>query len=374
VTSIRAELAKLLPAVVTAEIPGAPEADIHAAPRSLDEAAAVMEFASRHRLTVLLFGAGTHQGMGYPVTPDVVLSTRTLHRIVDWQPDDLTVIVEAGCPVAELEETLAAGGQTAVLPEDAGAATVGGTIAAGISGWRRLRYGPVRDRMLEVLFATGDGRLVRGGAPVVKNVTGYDLPRLAAGSFGSLGLIGRVCLKLWPLGRRAVTVRLDDPAQAGAAFRPLAVIEDPAGVSVYLAATSDEIEAQVTALGGDVTEGLHWPSPIDALHRFVLRVPARLTAEAVARVRRLDHTFLAAHGVGEVRFGDDTPDLGALAEVRRWAEAQGGALVVAAAPDGYVEAFDPWGTPPASLDLQRRVKAAFDPVGVANPGRLPGGL
>jgi glycolate oxidase FAD binding subunit len=373
-TSIRAELAKLLPAAVTADIPGAPAADFHVTPGSLDEAAAVLAFASRHHLAVLFYGAGTHQGMGYPVTPDMVLSTSRLGRIVDWQPDDLTVIVEAGCPVAELEETLAGGGQTAVLPESPGASTVGGTVAAGISGWRRFRYGPTRDRMLEVLLATGDGRVVRGGAPVVKNVTGYDLPRLAAGSFGSLGLIGRVCLKLWPLGRRAATVRVGHRAETAAAFRPLAVIEDPGGVSVFLAATPAEIEAQVATLGGDVTDGLAWPSPIETLHRFVLRVPARLTADAVTRIRRLDHVFLAAHGVGEIRFGDDTPDLGALGELRRWAEANGGALVVEAAPDGYAAAFDPWGAPPPSIDLQRRVKDAFDPVGIANPGRLPGRL
>jgi len=374
VTSIRSELAKLLPAAVTAEIPGAPEAEIRMAPRSLDEAAAVLRFASGHHLTVLFYGGGTHQGMGYPVTPDIVLSTQAMRRIVDCQPDDLTVVVEAGCPVAELEETLAEGGQTAVLPEDATGSTVGGMVAAGISGWRRLRYGPTRDRMLEVLLATGDGRLVRGGAPVVKNVTGYDLPRLAAGSFGALGLIGRVCLKLWPLGRRAVTVRIDDPRRARAAFRPLAVVEDPAGASVYLSATPGEIEAQIAALGGEVREGLRWPAPIVALHRFVLRVPARLTGEAVAKVRHHGHAFLAAHGVGEIRFGDDTPDLGTLAELRSWAEGQGGALVVAAAPEGYAAAFDPWGTPPASLALQQKVKHAFDPLGVANPGRLPGRL
>ncbi|NIR39303.1 MAG: FAD-binding protein, partial [Gemmatimonadetes bacterium] len=93
-------------------------------------------------------------------------------RVVDWQPDDLTVVVEAGVTVGTLESMLAERGQTALLPEWGPEATVGGVVAAGISGYRRARLGPTRDRVLEVTIVTGDGRVVRGGGRVVKNVSG----------------------------------------------------------------------------------------------------------------------------------------------------------------------------------------------------------
>ena len=232
-SSIDAETRRLLESMSIPHEAGMPGAGFVVAPASVDQAAAVLAAASRGGLVVRPWGSGSHQGLGYRADPDVILSTGNLQAVVDWQHEDLTVVVEAGMRVAALEELLAERGQTAVLPESPGDATVGGVVAAGLSGWRRLRYGPTRDRVLEVVIATGDGRVVRGGAQVVKNVTGYDLPRLMVGSLGALGLIGRVCLKLWPSPLATATVTVDDPA-AGArtAFRPLAVIETGEGLSL----------------------------------------------------------------------------------------------------------------------------------------------
>ena len=168
-------------------------------------------------------------GIGHRFDPDLILSTARLDRIIAWEPDDLTVVVEAGVTVEDLEEMLAGKGQTALLSEQPGPATVGGAVAAAISGWRRFRYGPLRDRVLEVTLVTSDGRVVTAGGRLVKNVTGYDIPRLAAGSFGSLGLIARVCLKLWPLPAACATVRVSSgrgsagpnlPSAGGAGDRP----------------------------------------------------------------------------------------------------------------------------------------------------------
>ena len=137
------------------------------------------------------------------------------------------------CDLRDFLDQLEQRGQTAVLPEDVPGATVGGVVACGLSGWRRLRYGPTRDRVLETVSVTGDGRVIRGGARLVKNSTGYDLPRLLTGSFGSLGLIVQVCLKLWPEPEEHVTVTIDDPERAAAAYRPLAVIEDRAAAIAW---------------------------------------------------------------------------------------------------------------------------------------------
>ncbi len=350
---------------LAADVPGAPEADVVVAPSSVEEAAEALDAASEHGLRVLIWGGGTHQGYGYPLEPDMVLSTHRMDRVVEWAAEDLTLAVEPGVQVGELERRLAEAGQTAVLPEDcAPEATVGGVIAAGLSGWRRLRYGPTRDRVLEVVLATGDGRVVRAGGRVVKNVTGFDIPRLACGSFGSLGVIGRVALKLWPVPQASATVRVDDAERAHAvAVRPLAVLQVDGEASVYLSGTSAEVDAQAHALGGERRAGLHWPPALAEPCRAVVRVPARLTEAAIEHVP-VGWRYQAAFGVGEVRIGGPAGDL---AELRSWAETEGGALVVEAGGG-----LDPWGAPPPSVALQRRVKQAFDPLGVCNPGRLPG--
>jgi len=371
-TSLKSALQRRLGGFLSEPIDGMPEAAVVVAPSTLEEAAEILATASEHSIPVLVWGGGTHQGLGGRVHPAVVLSTARLDAIVDWQPEDLTVVVEAGVRVADLEDRLAGGGQSAVLPEVRGNTTVGGVVAAGVSGFRRLRYGPTRDRMLEVELVTGDGRIVRGGGRVVKNVTGYDLPRLAAGSFGSLGLIGRVCLKLWPLSEAQRTVTLAKP-QPDYGYRPLAVIEERDQVRVYLAGTSAEIEARTAELGGNHEEGLQWPGPLDGSVRLSLRVAPRLLRRAVEQIPA-SWPYQALPGVGEIRIGVQGFESEICVELRRWAESHGGALVLTEASQPVYESFDAWGTPPAGMELQRRVVARFDPDRVVNPGRLPGGL
>jgi glycolate oxidase FAD binding subunit len=372
-TVLRSELTKLAKGLMAPPAPGAPATDLTVAPSTAGEAAQVLRFASEHGMRVLFWGGGTHQGYGHPVDPDLVMSTQSINSVVDWQSADLTIVVEAGLLVSDLEARLEQRGQTAVLPEDVPGATVGGVIASGLSGWRRLRYGPTRDRVIEAVIATGDGRVVRGGGRLVKNGTGYDLPRLATGSFGSFGLVTSVCLKLWPLTAERAMLEVDNPETALAlAYRPDAVIETNDRTVVFLAGTGEEIAAQEARIGGRIVSGHRWPERMAGLYELVLRVPVGLVATAVIRVRQSGWPFQAAHGIGEVRIALEEVADAELSELREWAEAAGGALVVAAAPDD--NGFDPWGTPPDALGLQRRVKAAFDPRGIANPGILPGGI
>ncbi len=354
---------------------GVPEADFVVAPETPDAAAEILRVASENRLKVLIWGGGTHQGYGYDIADaEIVLLTTAMASIIDWQPEDLTLVVGAGARVADMQHLLDEKSQTPVLPEDPGDATVGGVVAAGLSGYRRRRYGPTRDRMLEVVLATGDGRVVTGGGRLVKNVTGYDLPRLATGSLGAFGVISAVCLKLWPRASHEATVAVSDAAAASAeAYRPLAVLETEDGAWVYLGGTEQEVAGQAHALSGTVDVGLRWPSPPQSPHMLTMRVPPRSTAAGVRRVGDVPGArFVASHGVGEIQIGVDEIDQGPLLDLRAWAESIGGALVVARRPGPAL--IDPWGTPPPSLELQRSVKAAFDPVGIANPGRLPGGL
>lgn len=365
-TALRSDVARRF-GRFTAAAPGAPPAEFTFAPTTAEDAAAVLDFASEHGLRVLPWGGGSDL-VGPAGTPDIVLSTAGLIGF-DWRPEDLTVVAAAGVRVADLESRLAERGQTAVLPEHPGVSTVGGVVAAGSSGWRRLRYGPMRDRVLEVVVATGDGRVIRGGGQVVKNSSGYDIPRLCVGSHGSLGVITRVCLKLWPVGAATATVTVDDAATALAmAHRPLAVLQTPAGASVYLAGTVEEVDDQVRALGGDAVAGLVWPVVPTGAVQVVVRVPPTAVATAVARIGAGDgYHFVAAQGVGEVRVAGAIP-VDEVLDWRGWAHTLGGSLVITSAPDGF--AADPWGPPPATVVLQRRVKAAFDPVGVLPP--VPG--
>ena len=343
------------------------------APSSLDEAAAILAAAAEAGMSTAFRGSGTHRGYGNPVSADLVITTTRLDAIVDWKPDDLTVVVQAGVPIDVLEAEIATRRQTAVLPETMPGSTVGGTVAIGLSGYRRLRYGPTRDRVLQVRMATGYGKVVTGGSPVVKSSTGYGLSRLATGSLGSLGLIGEVTLKLWSQPLSLATVEVDDAATAlGTLYRPLAVLETSEGSFAYLGGAGNQVAAQARQLGAVHRRGLVWPEPIAEPVRIEFRIPAAHLSTAVGMVRDLGASrWIAGHGVGIVSAGFEAVDAGELAEARAWAESVSGAVVVVAGSD---DDLDPWGSPPPSLDIQRRIKAAFDPTGICNRSILPGNL
>jgi len=375
-TSLTAATAALFDRLRPDAVPDFVEAEFVVAPADAAEAAAVLAVAGESGLRVRFHGSGTHRGLGYPLDTDVAMLTQRLEGIIDYQPEDLTLVVGAGATLGEIDAVIADRRQTAVLPETTPSATVGGVVSAAISGHRRYRYGPTRDRVLEVTMASGYGQVVRAGGRVVKNVTGYDLPRLSTGSFGSLGLITSVCLKLWPVPMAQATMTVDDAEAArNLVYRPLAVLETEDGSFVYVSGTEAEVDAHARALGSAALPGLDWPKPLDEQVSLALRVPARLTSDALDVATDLGAArYVAAHGVGEVTFGLDEVDVMAVEKARSWAESSGGALVVVRCPADLYERFDPWGSPPPSIELQRSVKAAFDPAGVCNPGILPGRL
>lgn len=353
------------------DLPGAPAAELTVAPKTPHDVAAVLHHASDKGLNVQVWGGGTRSGFGSPPHPDVVMSMQRLDAIEAWEPEDLTLVVAAGARVAEIESRLGEKNQSAVLPEVPGASTIGGVVAAGASSLRRGRLYGTRERVLEATVVTGDGRIVRGGGRVVKNVTGYDLPRLCVGAFGSLGVVVSVCLKLWPTPPAAATVSVSSVEAAGSVYRPLAVLEENDQVRVFVSGTEDEVAAKVARLGGTPQEGHYWPADPQGRYRWSLRLPPALVS---AGIRNLpdDWRYLALHGVGEIRAASEGVD--GAAELRAWAESSGGHLVAMSTPSAAGDGFDPWGSPPSGLEIQRRLIAQFDPARVINPGRLPGGL
>ncbi|MDQ1520716.1 MAG: glycolate oxidase binding subunit [Actinomycetota bacterium] len=286
--------------------------------------------------------------------------------IVAYDPADLTVTVGCGTPVRDLEAVLGEHGQECGLDPRDDAATVGGVLATGLSGPRRLRYGPLRDTVLEVRFVTGDGRLVKGGGPTVKNVTGYDLPRLLVGSFGSLGVLTQVTLRCRPRPAEHTWFVSDRPAAdlIGALYRPSCVASD--GTRAYVLLEGHGVDVATQSEGASLSATTPVSLPVGA-HRGRLAVaPARLDAVGRALGAIDGCRWLAEYGVGTVHVAGD--DAAVLIAARGVAHAHGGWLLREAGGD---DGFDGFGVALPNPDLHRRIKEAFDPEGKCNPGRLP---
>ncbi|MCL1597900.1 MAG: FAD-binding oxidoreductase [Actinomycetia bacterium] len=339
-------------------------------PRSNEDLVRIVRTAAENGVSLAPVGSGsTIGGAG----TDIAVVTGGLAGVVDYQPDDLTIVVGAGTTLGELEDVLAERELSAILPESSPRRTIGGVVASGASGYRRLGYGPTRDRVLEVTMVTGYGEVVRAGGRLVKNVTGYDLSRLATGSLGSLGVITSVCFKLWPVTHQTQTVIVDDAASALLeTYRPIAVLETDDGSRVYLQGDPATIEDQVSHLQGDAIDGFVWPNPPESPVRISVNVPPRSVVDAVAKVTDIESDwFVAQHGVGVIDIGVGAFDEEMVGHLRRWSENRGGSVLVSA-PD--LTPSQRWGTPPSTIEIQRRMKNLFDPSGVCNPGVLPGGL
>src|SRR5689334_55620 len=206
-------------------------------PKDQQQLAAVLRLANEANLTVVPRGGGTKLSWGNPPSrADIILSTARLDKVVEHVWADLTVSVEAGCTFQNLQSTLAQHGQRLAFdPFWPDAATIGGALSTNDSGSLRLRFGSLRDLIIGVTVALPDGTLASSGGKVVKNVAGYDLPKLATGSLGTLGVITRANFRLHPLPRtvRSFTFAARDPSDAG---RVLLAVQDswltPTGVQV----------------------------------------------------------------------------------------------------------------------------------------------
>lgn len=177
-------------------------------PESIEQLSRVMAAAWEANLAVAPWGGGTRIAVGNPIRRlDVVLDLSRLNRAVQLNPDDLTATVEAGMPVASLQQALAEHGQfLAIDPPLPDRATIGGTLASGTSGPLKWQYGHPRDLVIGMKVVQADGRVTRSGGQVVKNVSGYDMARLHVGGLGTLGVIAEVSFKLTPLPRGQATL------------------------------------------------------------------------------------------------------------------------------------------------------------------------
>jgi glycolate oxidase FAD binding subunit len=362
-------------------------------PRSTEEAAELLRDAARDDLAVLVRGAGTKIDWAVPpARADIVLDTTALTGVVEHAAGDLITIVRAGTPMAELDAAL--GGQQLALDEMLSGATVGGTVAAGISGPRRMLYGTVRDLLIGITVVRPDGTVAKAGGKVVKNVAGYDLGKLFTSSYGTLGLITECAFRLHPrpAARAYVSARVDParavPAVLAAQVVPTALeIDVPAGDAVTMTVLVEGSPAGVRAraarlcdlLGGEASDdppagwaaypwredqaGVKLTAPLS-------KVPDVLAAAAGVAVRGSAGTGVLYAAVD----GDDP--VAALETVERLRSAcirAGGHAVVLTAPPAVRDITDMWGPVPG-LALMRRVKDQFDPGHRFAPGRFVGGI
>lgn len=383
------------------------------APASGEEVAKVLAVANRAGLAVIPRGGGTKLGWGAPPRrADLILSLARLDRVLEHAWADMTASVEAGVTVARFQNTLAEHGQRLAI--DAlwsERATIGGILATNDSGPLRARFGSLRDLIIGITLALPDGTLATSGGKVVKNVAGYDLPKLATGSFGTLAVITQAVFRLHPLPHLTRTLTFTAPAleslcelalaiQGSAlpfvALQLRAARSDVPALDVGLEGTLAGLEAQerqVRLLARPLAptdppprvwqagEAL-WRGKDPAITAKVSVLPTGLgdlcaTVREVAAAPPLEWSLVAqAPGVGYVRLGGATGDalVGALGRLRAALERRGGTLVVLRAPAEVKARLGVWGTAGDALPLMRRVKEQLDSAGILNPGRFVGGI
>jgi glycolate oxidase FAD binding subunit len=344
----------------------------------------VREAAAR-RAPLRILGGDTRRFYGRAVG-GTVLPVGGHRGVVSYEPAELVVTARAGTPLLELHALLATHGQHLPFepPVFGAAATVGGAVAAGLAGPARVARGPVRDFVLGARLLTGDGRVLKFGGEVMKNVAGYDVSRLLAGSLGSLGVILDVSLKVLPAPVATRTQRLELDAPAALALLGESVRAGlPVTASFWLDAvlhvrvegSPGAIDESAAAIGGDAVAqaqaATFWhdvrdqrlgffASPMEPPSKlWRLHVPGHAPTAGFERCGRWAFEW---HGQQRWLPGARRETVEALAR-----ESGGHATLFCGAGPGE-EAFEPLAAP--LLTLHRNVKRVFDPLGILNPGRL----
>jgi glycolate oxidase FAD binding subunit len=406
-----------------------------ALPVTVEEVAEVMRLASRENAAVIPWGGGTAMSLGnIPRRYDIALCLSRLNQIVEHEPADLTVTIQAGKSLADLQRHLAESGQFLALdPPSSQNATIGGILAVNASGPSRHAYGTARDLILGMRAVQADGRIIKAGGRVVKNVAGYDLSRLFIGSLGSLGVIVEACFRLAPLPRaeRTAVVSLPSALEAwhfvaqtanislravellnAAAVRQPTALSEPTedGYALVLAMAGEPtaLERSLKEIGelsrrtaasafaevDESAQGQLWqaiaalaqPSSDASLVCKAAVLPSQVPTlseqlETTGRELGLEPLLLSHLTAGIVYSAwplpqDEAaqPALNLATALRQAVAGLGGSLVVEACPLALKERIDVWGEPAADFPLMRRIKEQFDPQGMLSPGRFLGRL
>jgi glycolate oxidase FAD binding subunit len=392
-------------------------------PTTIEELASVMTHAYSNSWSVLPCGSGSKLGWGgVGKTVDIVVSTERLNRVIEHAVGDLTVTVEAGVKYADLQEILSKTGQFLPLepayPQDA---TIGGIVATADSGSLRQRYGGVRDMLLGISVVRSDGQIAKAGGRVVKNVAGYDLMKLLIGSYGTLGILTEVTLRVYPVQEATGTVVLTGQAEGiasatqtllASALTPTAVdllstqlvtelsLGQGIGLMVRFQSVTPSVKEQSSrlldvgqklglhgAVYTDADEANLWQSLPEQIwsapHQPVITCKIGvLPTAAVTTLSQLDTLtsslglglIHAGSGLGLVRLDPASVTPQTILELRRYCQSQKGFLTVLEAPLSLKQQLDVWGYDGNALNIMRGIKQQFDPKNLLSPHRFVGGI
>lgn len=384
----------------------------------------VVACCAQNNWVILPCGSGSklHWGGLVKVDPTthyqeiIVVSCDRLNGLIEHAVGDLIVTVEPGIKYAELQATLAKTGQfLAIDPAYPETATLGGIIATADTGSLRQRYRGVRDMLLGISLVRSDGKIAKAGGRVVKNVAGYDLMKLFTGSYGTLGIISQVTLRVYPIQEASGTVVLvgerDHIAKAtqtllSSALTPVAVellstnlvkeldLGKAVGLIVRFQTVIGSVEEQLqkllevgNSLGLNCTRYCDYEvelwnklkQKIWHSHRKT-EIICKIGVMPNQAVETLNQVALetglglihAGSGLGELHFNSVNPET--ILELRQWCESIGGFLTVLAAPLEIKQKLDVWGYNQNGLDMMRRIKQKFDPQNILNPHSFVGGI
>lgn len=389
-------------------------------PHTVEMLSDVMRVCHQNQWSVLPCGQGTKLDWGGLGQAQVVISTGALDQVVDHWEKDFTIQVEAGLPFSVLRSQLKKTGQ--FLPIDPfhdDRATLGGIIATADTGSLRHRYGGVRDMLIGVEFVRYDGEIVKAGGRVVKNVAGYDLMKLMTGAYGTLGILSRLTLRLFPLSEQSQTVLLNGEAETIAQMvqqvRRLGLTPnalDIFGGSLFKGRLSEQKSASNVVLVGQfqgiaagvkeqvsrfvslgqtldltaeilIDDEAFWQQPAQALaeksDEDSLLCKVGLLPQNIVSFLSLAHDLLppgwfarmhGGSGLGQICFGVDDEAKTRIEKLRSHCEAHQGFLTVLRAPKPLKPKLDIWGYSGNAMNTMTQIKTQFDPLNLLSPGRF----
>lgn len=397
-------------------------------PRSVEEISEMMRFAESEKMSVIPAGAGTWLEMGNkPVQAHIILSTAQMNRVLEYEPADLTCTVEAGCTLTSFNQIAAEHLQRIPLdPFGDARQTLGAVVATGSYGPLRCAFGTPRDQVIGMQVVHADGHVTRAGGRVVKNVAGYDLCKMYAGSFGTLGIISELSFRMRALPETegtlffystdvnglcqvAARIRESDVQPAAMELFTWQVNEQEAGhketrftLALRFISEPDAISAQIAealrlsdncphAMPNETEAQTFWrdyhAEECDNNWQIVLRLSvlpsdiAEVLAEAASTIPQASLRVHAGNGVirlfgrAEVleEFKRRERPL-RLAELRQYVKSRGGEMTIVRLPAALKDQLDAWGDPGVTAHLMRALKQKFDPQSRLNPGRFVAGI
>ena len=392
-------------------------------PYTVDQLSAVVAKLHHDRIAMVPMGSGTKLNWGAPVTqPAVFISTEHLDQIVDHAVGDLTVTAQAGTRFQALQSVLQQSGQFLAIDPSCPSGTIGGIVATGDSGALRHRYNSVRDMVLGIEFVRSDGKIVKAGGRVVKNVAGYDLMKLLTGSYGTLGILTQITVRLYPNQEASQTILLAGDAEIlrraiqgilNSGLTPSAMdllsvgvmtalsldsaVGSGMGLLIQFQGLTESVQEQcdrVLELGKSLSlnvaiqalDQLLWnqishlvSSPVvqsnvvsnDIVCKWAVR--SNQTVSTLLQVQAMIPNTLArfhvSGGLGQLQLkGDVTSDV--VQKIRSICELNGGFLSILIAPNTLKSQLDIWGFRGNSGSWMRSIQQQFDPLNILSPGRM----